>query len=71
MEQVVEEAEEVVYEYVPPIPKDWISLGSERDIEEESLIENRKRVRFIFRRSIGSTQSSLTCFDMYIINYLM
>ena len=38
------EGEEVVYKYIPPVSKEWVSQGSEREIEEESLIEHRPRV---------------------------
>jgi hypothetical protein len=42
------EEENVVYTYVPPVPKDWVHLGSEKEIEEESLRDNRPLVRTLF-----------------------
>ena len=42
-EQVAEE-ETIVYKYVPPEPKDWKSLGSEKEIAEESVKDMRRRV---------------------------
>lgn len=33
-----------VYDYVPPEPKEWISQGSELEIEEEAVQETRRRV---------------------------
>jgi len=32
-----------VYIYKPPVSKPWISLGSEKEIEEESVQESKKR----------------------------
>ena len=34
-----EPEEEVVYKYVPPEPKEWVSQGSEKEILEESVME--------------------------------
>lgn len=31
--------------YKPPVSKPWISLGSEKEIEEESVKESTKQVR--------------------------
>ncbi|KAF6028504.1 WDR63 [Bugula neritina] len=36
-----EEGEQVVYKYVPPVPKDWVTQGSENEVKEESLVTNR------------------------------
>ena len=38
------EEEQIVYKYVPPEPKEWVSLGSEREIEEENVTVSRKTV---------------------------
>ena len=38
------EEEQVVYKYIPPEPKEWVSLGSEKEIEEESVTTTRKTV---------------------------
>ena len=42
-EQVAEE-ETIVYKYVPPEAKEWKSLGSEKEILEESVKDMRRRV---------------------------
>ena len=39
-----EPEEEIIYKYIPPEPKDWVHLGSTKEIEEEALKENRPRV---------------------------
>ncbi|CAF2319241.1 unnamed protein product [Rotaria sp. Silwood2] len=41
----IQESDEVE-QYVPPVPKKWISLGSEVEIESERLILNRPLKRF-------------------------
>ncbi len=45
-ESVVEEEEDETlgHVYKPPEPKDWVTQGSEIEIDEEALVENRKRV---------------------------
>ena len=35
----------MIYRYVPPEPKEWVSLGSEVEIEEEAIVESREKVR--------------------------
>ncbi|XP_033738311.1 WD repeat-containing protein 63-like isoform X3 [Pecten maximus] len=42
--------EEVVYKYIPPESKDWVSLGSEKEIKEENVVENRRRIKISARR---------------------
>lgn len=42
--------EEIVYTYIPPEPKDWVSLGSEKEIKEESVTENRRRIKVSVKR---------------------
>ena len=39
-----EPEEEVVYKYIPPEPKEWVSQGSEKEILEESVMESRGKV---------------------------
>jgi hypothetical protein len=39
----IQDADDVI-EYVPPVAKTWISLGSEIEIENERLIINRPLV---------------------------
>ncbi len=43
-EEEEEEEDTTVYKYIPPVAKEWVSQGSEFEIDEESLQENRKRV---------------------------
>ncbi|XP_045159985.2 dynein axonemal intermediate chain 3-like isoform X2 [Mercenaria mercenaria] len=45
-----EEEDTTVYKYVPPESKEWISLGSEKDIKEESVAEMRRRLKVSVRR---------------------
>uniref|UniRef100_A0A5F8GT04 Dynein axonemal intermediate chain 3 n=1 Tax=Monodelphis domestica TaxID=13616 RepID=A0A5F8GT04_MONDO len=50
---VVEEIKEIpeeVYVYKPPIPKPWVSLGSEKEIEEESFYESTSKVTYKISR---------------------
>ena len=52
-----EPEEEVIYKYIPPTPKDWVSLGSEKEIAEESLVEHRVKVtETTYTDSSNSTQ---------------
>ena len=37
--------EEVIYKYIPPEPKEWVSQGSEKEIAEENVVETRGKVR--------------------------
>ena len=39
-----EPEDNTVYRYVPPEPKEWISLGSEVEIEDETVTEARPKV---------------------------
>jgi hypothetical protein len=43
-EEPKEHVQEDVYVYNPPVSKPWVSLGSEKEIEEESVQESGKRV---------------------------
>lgn len=45
-----EPEEEVVYKYIPPEPKDWISLGSEKEITEENVVEFRGPIKVSVKR---------------------
>ncbi|XP_043376228.1 dynein axonemal intermediate chain 3 isoform X3 [Dermochelys coriacea] len=45
------------YVYKPPVRKPWVSLGSEKEIEEESVIESLKKIKYMIsrvRREFGS-----------------
>ena len=39
-----EEEEEVIHKYEPPVPKEWVSMGSEEAVADESLKQNRTLV---------------------------
>ena len=39
-----EEIEEVYEPYTPPVARPWQSLGSEVEIDEETVVESRKKV---------------------------
>ncbi|KAL4236475.1 WD repeat-containing protein 63 [Mactra antiquata] len=45
-----EEEDTTVYKYIPPVAKDWISHGSEKEILEESVTEMRRRMKVSVRR---------------------
>ncbi|XP_022087919.1 WD repeat-containing protein 63-like isoform X2 [Acanthaster planci] len=44
------EEEVVVYRYVPPEPKEWVSLGSEVEIEDEMVTESRAKIKMTIQR---------------------
>ena len=43
-----QEEELVVHKYVPPEPKEWVSQGSEKEIEEENVVDNRRKVKMMY-----------------------
>lgn len=43
-----EEIEDVYIPYVAPVAKEWLTYGSEREIEEETIVEHRKKVITVF-----------------------
>ncbi|XP_041359893.1 dynein intermediate chain 3, axonemal-like isoform X2 [Gigantopelta aegis] len=45
-----QEEEEVIYKYVPPVSKPWISQGSEKEIEEATVKETRRRKKVSIKR---------------------
>lgn len=45
-----EAEEEIIYTYIPPEPKEWVSQGSEKEIKEENVVENRRRVKVSVKR---------------------
>ncbi|KAK3092104.1 hypothetical protein FSP39_025223 [Pinctada imbricata] len=45
-----EPEDEIVYKYIPPEPKEWVSQGSEKEIKEESVVENRRRIKVSVKR---------------------
>ncbi|XP_076976534.1 dynein axonemal intermediate chain 3 isoform X2 [Tamandua tetradactyla] len=49
-EEYKEYIPEDIYIYKPPVPKPWISLGSEKEIEEESVKESAKQITYRISR---------------------
>ncbi|XP_074077877.1 dynein axonemal intermediate chain 3 [Macrotis lagotis] len=44
------ESVEDIYVYKPPVPKPWVSLGSEKEIEEESVHESTFKAKYKISR---------------------
>ncbi|XP_054092466.1 dynein axonemal intermediate chain 3 isoform X1 [Callithrix jacchus] len=65
---------EDVYVYEPPVSKPWVSLGSEKEIEEESVMESTKQITYMIsqkRSEFGapvkfSDQNASSVKDAYI-----
>jgi hypothetical protein len=36
--------EDAFIPYVPPVAKEWLTFGSEKEIDEETITEHRKKV---------------------------
>ncbi|KAB0394411.1 hypothetical protein E2I00_019271, partial [Balaenoptera physalus] len=49
-EEYKEHIPEDIYIYKPPICKPWVSLGSEKEIEEESVKESTKEITYMISR---------------------
>ncbi|PNI31293.1 WDR63 isoform 5 [Pan troglodytes] len=49
-EEYKEHIPEDVYIYKPPVSKPWVSLGSEKEIEEESVTESTKQITYMISR---------------------
>ncbi|KAL5022553.1 hypothetical protein ScPMuIL_001708 [Solemya velum] len=45
-----EEEEDIVYTYIPPQAKEWVSHGSEKEISEEDVSETRPKIRVSVKR---------------------
>lgn len=45
-----EKEEEIIYTYIPPESKEWVSQGSEKEIKEENVVENRRRIKVSVKR---------------------
>ena len=41
-------APKVIYRYIPPVSKPWVSMGSEKEIEEETVSNERIQVIIMF-----------------------
>lgn len=62
-EEPKEHVQEDVYVYNPPVSKPWVSLGSEKEIEEESVQESGKRVTYMISRKRSEFGASVTFSD--------
>ncbi|XP_037682675.1 dynein intermediate chain 3, axonemal isoform X2 [Choloepus didactylus] len=49
-EEYKEYIPEDIYIYKPPVSKPWVSLGSEKEIEEESVKESTKQITYMISR---------------------
>uniref|UniRef100_A0A8C5LFH8 Dynein axonemal intermediate chain 3 n=1 Tax=Jaculus jaculus TaxID=51337 RepID=A0A8C5LFH8_JACJA len=49
-EEAKEAVSEDMYTYKPPVSKPWVSLGSEKEIEEESVKQSTKQVTYMISR---------------------
>uniref|UniRef100_A0A2K6SHL0 Dynein axonemal intermediate chain 3 n=1 Tax=Saimiri boliviensis boliviensis TaxID=39432 RepID=A0A2K6SHL0_SAIBB len=73
-EEYKEHIPEDVYVYKPPVSKPWVSLGSEKEIEEESVMESTKQITYMIsqkRSEFGapvkfSDQNASSVKDAYI-----
>ncbi|NXX47128.1 WDR63 protein, partial [Tricholaema leucomelas] len=59
-----------VHPYKPPVHKPWVSLGSEKEVEEESIKESDPKIKYMIsqvRRKFGSsinfTDRNASCVD--------
>ena len=67
-----EEEDDVIQQYVPPVAKDWLSFGSEKEIEDEAVVEHRKSVctelhNFVKNELVLYTDVSIFCLGQFII----
>ncbi|XP_040533261.1 dynein axonemal intermediate chain 3 isoform X1 [Gallus gallus] len=60
-----EEKEETqdVCAYKPPVSKPWVSLGSEKEVEEESVKDRVKKIKYMFSRGYGKFGAPITLTD--------
>ncbi|XP_042675433.1 dynein axonemal intermediate chain 3 [Centrocercus urophasianus] len=60
-----EEKEETpeVCAYKPPVSKPWVSLGSEKEVEEESVKERVKKIKYMFSRGHRKFGAPITFTD--------
>ncbi|XP_056388491.1 dynein axonemal intermediate chain 3 isoform X2 [Hyla sarda] len=52
-----------VFTYVPPVPRPWISLGSELEVEEEMVKESQTKIKFMISRIHREFGSQVTFSD--------
>ncbi|XP_051021822.1 dynein axonemal intermediate chain 3 [Acomys russatus] len=62
-EETREYVQEEVFVYKPPVSKPWVSLGSEKEIEEESVKESKKRVTYMISRKRSEFGAPVTFSD--------
>ena len=70
-EEAVDEEEELVFGVTrfPRTPQPWQSLGSEVEVEDENVVENRPKVMFMGNRK--ETSSSFMYHTVHIITIFM
>ncbi|XP_048354037.1 dynein axonemal intermediate chain 3 isoform X3 [Sphaerodactylus townsendi] len=51
------------YVYKPPVPKPWVSLGSEKEIEEESVKESPAKIKYMISRPHKEFGTRIKFFD--------
>uniref|UniRef100_A0A8D2ALA2 Dynein axonemal intermediate chain 3 n=1 Tax=Sciurus vulgaris TaxID=55149 RepID=A0A8D2ALA2_SCIVU len=54
---------EDIYIYHPPLSKPWVSLGSEKEIEEESVKESTKQITYMISRKRNQFGAPITFSD--------
>ncbi|XP_005385198.1 PREDICTED: WD repeat-containing protein 63 [Chinchilla lanigera] len=54
---------EEIFTYVPPVSKPWVSLGSEKEIEEESVKKSTKQVTYMISRKRSDFGAPVTFSD--------
>ncbi|VTJ79370.1 Hypothetical predicted protein [Marmota monax] len=54
---------EDIYVYQPPVSKPWVSLGSEKEIEEESVKESTKQIIYMISRKRNQFGAPVTFSD--------
>ncbi|XP_006984798.1 dynein axonemal intermediate chain 3 [Peromyscus maniculatus bairdii] len=62
-EELKEHTPEDLYIYKPPVSKPWVSLGSEKEIEEESVKESKRRVTYMISRKRSQFGAPVTFSD--------
>ncbi|KAL1772377.1 WD repeat-containing protein 63 [Sigmodon hispidus] len=62
-EEIKEHSPEDIYIYKPPISKPWVSLGSEKEIEEESVKESKRRITYMISRKRSEFGAPVTFRD--------
>ncbi|XP_032302149.1 WD repeat-containing protein 63 isoform X2 [Coturnix japonica] len=58
-----EEEEETPEAYKHPVSKPWVSLGSEKEVEEESVKDRVKKIKYMFSRGHGMFGAPITFTD--------